>query len=487
MWLLKMKNKIGGIILLFAIIWQTILYFRLPSFIWEDAFVISWFLSRGLAFYEDFSGGSYFPLLKLLMIPVNSFFSWNVHTTIVIGYFLAISAILLIYHVSKRYLEGIFRIIPLIYFSIWFGFILKQNTFEINLFLGLLILANMHLLFRWMTKPNIKITFLAGLISSVAVFSQQMTIVSMGLFFIIMLIYSLTKHWSFKKIIFKIILPYSIGFIIIPIPMLLWFYSKGLIKEFYFWNVLYYFQDGGYPFNRYFSSGDIIMLAVLSVPFFLLTFRMFNKKNISWQTSTIWLSIFTSIILTLIAVLHPRRYLYTLPTLSLLAGIESQFLSRSKKRIAKIGLILVSIILGIYFLTNVAPWYTKAVIKGRIYEIQNIHHPGDYVYEAIEWVKKNTKPEDRIFSFETMIAYFEMQRLPAINRTYILPWAFEPFSEMEILWNKSLPKYAFVSELMFERFKDLGYEKEIRFLRNSLDKQYSKTAVFGWMSIYVKK
>lgn len=482
-----MKNKISRTILFVAIIWQTILYFRLPSFIWEDAFVIPWFVNQGLTFYKDFNGGYYLPLLKLLMIPINSLFGWNIHTTIVLGYLLAISAILLIYFISKKYLKGIYRTTPLIFFSIWFGFILKQNTFEINLFLGLLILANIHLLFRWMAKSNIKILLLMGIVSSVAVSSQQMTIASMGLILIIMLIYSLTKHWHLKKIIIKIILPYTIGFIIIPILMLLWFYSKGLIREFYFWNVLYYFQEGGYPFNKYFSPNDITMLAVLSVPFILLTIRLFNKKNLSWLTSTIWLSIFTSIILTLLAVLHPRRYLYTLPTLSLLAGIEFQFLCQSKKRLAKIGLILVSIILGIYFLTNIVPWYTTAVTKGRTYEIQNIHHPGDYVYEAIEWIKKNTKPEDKVFSFETMIAYFEMQRLPAINRTYILPWAFEPFNEMEKLWNTSLPKYAFVSELMFKRFKDLGYEKEIQFLRSSLDEKYLKAAVFGWMSIYVKK
>lgn len=470
-----------------AVIWQTILYFRLPSFIWEDALVIPWFVSRGLTFYKDFNGGSYFPLLKLLMIPINSLFGWNVHTTIVLGYLLAISAILLIYFISKKYLKGIYRTIPLIFFSIWFGFILKQNTFEINLFLGLLILTNIHLLIRWMAKPNIKIPLLMGFISSVAIFSQQITIISMGLIFLIMLVYSLTRRWSFKNVVLKIVLPCLIGFIIIPIPMLLWFYSKGLLKDFVYWNILYYFQEGGYPFNRYFSPNDIVMFAVLCVPFLLLTLRMFSKKNISWQTSTMWLSIFTSIILTLLAVLHPRRYLYTLPTLSLLAGIEFQFLCQSKKRLTKIGLIFVSMILGIYFLTNIAPWYTKAVIKGRTYKIQNIHHPGDYVFEAIEWIKNNTKPEDKIFSFETMIAYFEMQRLPAINRTYILPWAFEPFTETETLWNKSLPKYAFVSELMFERFNNLGYGKQIQFLRSSLDQKYLKAASFGWMSIYVKK
>lgn len=482
-----MKNKISEIVLIAAIIWQTILYFRLPSFIWEDAFVIPWFLSRGLTFYKDFSGGSYFPLPKLIMVSVNSLFGWNVHTTIILSYLLAISAILLIYFISPKYLKGIYKTIPLIFFSIWFGFILKQNTFEINLFLGLLILANIHLLFGWMARPKAKISFLMGIVSSVAVSSQQMTIVSMGLILIIMTVFAISKHPKPKNIILKTIFPYTIGFSIIPIFMFIWFYSKGLIGEFYYWNVLYYFQGGGYPFNKYFSPSDIIMLAFLCIPFFLLIFRMFSKKNISWQTSTIGLSIFTSIILILIAVLHPRRYLYILPTLSLVAGIEFQFLCQSKKRLAKIGLILISIIFGIYSLTTIIPWYTKAIVKGRTYEIQNIHHPGDYVYEAIEWIKKNTTPEDKVFSFETMIAYFEMQRLPAINRTYILPWAFEPFSETEALWNKTLPKYAFVSELMFKRFKDLGYEKEIQFLRNSLDEKYLKTAVFGWMSIYVKK
>lgn len=479
-------------ILLLAIMWQLILYFRLPGFIWEDAFVISWFVDQGLKFYTEFDGGRYFPLLKLIMIPIGKVTNWNVDTTIVLGLFLSLAVILLIYYVSRKISR--IQFIPLIFFTIWFGFILKQNTFEVNLFLGTLFLAEIFLFSVWLKKPKKEIAFLIGFVSSIAVFSEQIALIFSVTLFFMTVTFAKTVNFTNKKIFQETIIPIVLGFMVIPIPMILWFYSQGLINQFIQNNLLYYIQGSGYPFNKFFPSDYMVMLFFLSTPFILLTIRSLNKEKINlikngdkntWLELSIWLYLLTSIVLTLIAVLHPRRYLLILPVLSVLSGIEYQKFKIAGK-FYKFFAVLLFLGFLIYSFTTIVPWYRDTLIKGRQFTIYNLPHPGDHSYEAIDWIKKNTGSQTRIFSFETMITYFETGRLPIINRTYILPWAFEPFDEMKTLLEKNKANYWLVDERHFIRFKNLGYGYQADYIRSYLDKHYRKIQSFQWVSIYAR-
>ncbi|QQG43488.1 MAG: hypothetical protein HYW45_00520 [Candidatus Daviesbacteria bacterium] len=480
--------------LLLAIIWQLILYFRFPGFIWEDAFVMSWFTDKGLKFYQDFDGGRYFPFLKLVMIPIDKMTNWDVNTTIVLGLILAFCAILLIYHISKRLSEAQF--ISLTFFTIWFGFILRQNTFEVNLFLGLLMLIDIFLFYKWLENPKKELVFLIGFVSSVAVFSEQIALVFTTILFFLIIIYSkISKFNSQSAEVYKIILPFVFGFILIPIPMILWFYSQGLIDQFIQQNILYYINGSGYPFNKSFPQNYMLMLFFINIPFILLTIRLLNKQKMAlikkgdkntWQEIVIWFFLLTSIIITLIAVLHPRRFLLILPVLSILSEIEYQRIKVAGKFYKLIAILLV-LAFSIYSITTIIPWYKDALTKGRQFAIYNLHHPGDNGYEAIDWIKTNTNPQTRIFSFETMIVYFEADRLPIINRTYILPWAFEPFDEMKVLLEKEKADYWLVDENHFTRFKSLGYGYQSNYIRSYLDKYYTRVQSFGWASIYALK
>ncbi|MBX4205836.1 hypothetical protein KW795_01420, partial [Candidatus Microgenomates bacterium] len=245
------------ITLFLTFLWQIILYARVDRFIWEDGIVEPWFIVKGLMFHKDFYS-TYLPLPKILMIPINLIFNWNLAITPILGLLLSFATIFLIYKMSQS------KRLSILFFCLFYTFILAQNTFDINLWLGFLILVAINIYFSWLKKQTKLKTFFIGIITAIAVLSTQHTIIPMTILGLTMISSLYLKKRSIKKLLTDIIFPVVLGGLCMVTPILIWYYLRNALSDLYFWTVDYYLRGNGYPFSKFgFSQKDLIFFFLL--------------------------------------------------------------------------------------------------------------------------------------------------------------------------------------------------------------------------------
>lgn len=466
------------ITLLTAFFWQILLFMRVDRFIWEDGVVEPWFISKGLMFDKDFYS-TYLPFPKILMIPINVLSNWNLGATVFVGLLLALSTIYLIYRLSEN------KTIAVFFFSMFYMFILAQNTFDINLWLGFLLLLAVAIYFRWLKKPTRRNGILFGVISAANFFSTQHTIIPTGAIFLFMWGYLVYKKRSLTDIARLLILPVAVGALLIIVPILSWYGYKNAIFDLYFWSFNYYFRDTGYPFTKFgFSSRDIVLILVFSIPTFMFGFYSKTVKKDQVKLISLWLIVVLSTMYSLFSLFHPRRLLFILPLESVLVGYLPGLIKQGGKKLKVITILLTGVVL-VYLITNIAPWYIGKIVRGTKVDYYNHVQVGDPDYLAIEWIKQNSDSAStlNVFSGNTL-NYFEAQRLPANQRTYSIPWVYEPFEETKLLLTEKPADYWIVDERLFDRFISWGYPHQVLFIKGLIREKYSKMASFDYMSVY---
>lgn len=484
-----MKNfaKIG---LISSIFWQVILFLKLDHFIWDVGLVVPWFISKGLIPYRDFDGGPYFPIPKFLMLLILPIFNWNPEVTIYLALVEAFIVLIILYFMSKSFLKGYWQLLPFLYFSVWHGYILGPTTFDTNIFIGILLLLSMFIYTKILEKSTKTKALILGLVSGLSFFSQQMSAIPIVIIFISLVLYLRLKKNTIKELFRVFILPYCLGFAVPAAYLFLWFFRRGALSFFLDETVLYYMDPSRYPFTKLgHSATDIVTLLVLTMPLLFVVFalRSVKDKKIKWFLVTGFIVIVFTTISILFAVLHPRRYLFTLPIISFLT-VYSASLLNYKKRLLKIIAVIIIGIFGIYFFQNILPAYLKSFAKVKAYQTYNEPHPGDGDYEAIHWILDNTKSDAEVQIMGPMLYYFETQRMPASSKTYSgLPWTYEPFEKTKIMWQNNKADYWLVDEGLFRRYKEWGYDYQGIFIREFLDNNYTKVETFKTMSIYQLK
>ncbi len=481
-------KKIANTSLALASAWQIFLFVRLDRFIWDVGLVVAWFTSKGLVPYKDFDGGPYFPIPKFIMFFLLPLFNWSPKVTIYIGLAEAFAVLFLLYYASRKYLKGYWQAIPFIYFSIWHAYILGPITFDTNIFVGIFLLGSL-LFFKSILEKNSQTkSFLLGLLSGLSFFSQQMSAIPIGIIFISTFIFLFKKIKGRTLFAKSFVLPYIFGALLPAVYLFGWFYQKSATKEFIDETILYYLDSSRYPFSKLGQSPfDIQTLLVISLPLIplILSLNKKNKTESNWFIKTSFTVILATTISMLFAVLHPRRFLFTLPSLSFLLAYPASVINILKNKFLRFSYIAILIILVLFSIQNILPDLTAALSKVRVYDIYNEPHAGDGDNEAIEWIKKNTPSTTKIQVMGPMLYYYETQRLPASSRTYSgLPWTYEPLDRTINIWTQTPPDYWLVDEGLFRRYHEWGYDNTAKFIRNFLDKNYTKVASFKTSSVY---
>ena len=110
--------------------------------------------------HRDFDPGAYLPLPQLIIIILDRIFKGNILLTVYISLIQPLTALFVVYAISYKFISKKAASIASIYFAIWFGFILKQNVFDINLLIGILVLLMMAIFYIWLEKRSNKHLFL---------------------------------------------------------------------------------------------------------------------------------------------------------------------------------------------------------------------------------------------------------------------------------------------------------------------------------------
>lgn len=444
-----------AVIFLLAVFWELFIFIRLPKQAFIQGLLESWFVSQGLVFYKDFAG-QYFPFLRLLMVPLHEIFGLNQYTTIILAPITSITILFLLFLASNKWLSGWFKLIPIIFFSIWHTF-LSNNHFVAASFLGASVLVSMILWLSWWDKPTLFKSFLIGLFTSFSVFTLQI-VLPFGILLnaSLLLKFRVVKPKEGLSHLFLSIC----GFLIPTLIIILWFLDKDALYDLYIQTIKYHFTN--YPYSNL-GRGVENILIYLSIHLPIILFFITAWKNV--KKSAIFLTYLSLPLVFWFAIFHPLRFEISLPAFALIFGLAIQdlFQNRSSK-IRKVGLVLLFLILLINIFTIFK--YKLINYRERLFETKYSHeiisevYSDDPMYDAIGWMKLNSNPSDRIFVLGDALFYVKSERLLANRRAVASEaFVFTPFEQFKTELESSWPSYWVVDERLWKRFDNFGYKQ----------------------------
>ena len=470
------KNRLKFLLFL-AIAWELFIFVRLPKQAFMQGLLESWFVNHGLMFYKDF-GGQYLPFLRLLMVPLHQIFGYNQFTTIFLAPITSIAILCVLYYASKKYINGWFSLIPIIFFSIWHTF-LSNNHFEATLFLGLVVLISLILWLSWWDRPTYKKSFAIGLLSAFGVFTLQIVLP----FYALLNLSFLLRFGQRVKKSSRYLLISFLGFLIPALAIIFWFWVKGALNDLYIGAILYHFTN--YPYSKL-GRGveDIFIYLSIHIPLFLF---LFSKAKVIKKLA--FFSILISLPLTFwFAIFHPLRFEISLPVFALIFGMAVQDIYQYKSlKFFRIGIVLLSFILLVNIFTSSK--YRLLSYENKLFEANYSHqiiskvYPDDPMYSAIEWMKVNSQGDDKIFVLGDALFYIESARLPSSKRAVALdPALYYPFEESRNEINSSWPEYWVIDERQWARIEAFGYRESSNKLQ-ALAEQDPVVAEFDYWTI----
>lgn len=481
------KNKSLLVLFLVSIAFAVLTFVQFPKHAFLYGLIQSWFMSKGLVIYRDFVD-AYLPLLKLLSIPVHQIFGFNQWVTIIASPILSILISVILYLMSKRWLKGISRFIPLLIFNIWNPFI-SGNQFTTTGFVGFCLLLMLYFWFDWVERKKSLSLFLTGLFGSTAILSLQIVVP----FVMILLLTSLFVSKNELSLLKRIIIILA-GVLIPVIYVLLWFWTKGALYEFFYWNFLYYFQ-GGYPYSDLGRDPSLVLIFFsLHAPVLLCVAYLFTKvsKSDIFRPYTYLLFVVAFLSLPVIfwfAVFHPMRFQISLPIFAFLFGfcwhLKSDLKKMRHRQIALTALVAIAAFQMFTLFKYAAPLYAKQIQGKQSSFIISKVYPNDSMFPAIEWVKNNTQEKDTIFVIGDTLFYFDAKRLPANSRsTATEPIVYVPLDSLSNELKQESPNYWIIDERMFLRFsKEWKMPEVTDYFENALSCQ-KKVISFDYWSIY---
>lgn len=474
----KRYDFIFVIVLLVSVFWLLYAFYRFPRQSWVDGLLESWFLSKGLVMYRDFTN-QYPPLLFIALVPFHKIFGFSQIPTMFLAPITSLATLAVLAYVSFRWLRGWTKVIPILFYVFWDP-ILSENHFMTTSFHSIINLLIFAVWWSWYTTPKKIKALLLGLFLSFSLLTMQIVVFFVAVVFISILYRALKDR---KKVVYGHFFSVLLGFLL-PCFLVIWWLSKtGAFPDFYYWNITYYFS-GAYPFAVMGKSArDLRMyLAIISpvVIIFYLWLAQIRKRY--FLSQIFWAAIITiSLPATFwFAVFHPSRFYMMMPMLALIFGLGANIFLKEKVKNKKIFILITAgiIFLNLFtFVKDLVPVYARFLNHPRKFQMLDRITENDPMYTAIEWVKKNTSENSRLFVTESSLFYFASRRLPSSSRaTMSLPMVFEPLSLFKEELIENPPDYWVIDERNWIRFKNFGYQYVVDFFKKiiSCDKPIVK-------------
>lgn len=473
-------KKIFWAVFLIGIAWLVFVFTEFPKQAWVEGLLESWYVSKGLVHYRDFTS-RYFPVLYLLMVPFHRLFGFSQIPTIWLALINSFVIYLIIAILSWKWLRGWFRLLPLILFLLW-NPVLAENHFLTPSFHALMNLIAFASWISWLKSPKPWLALILGLSLGLAVMSMQLAIPFAGSIVVSLLLswwQSRKNRHEFQQRCLGLFLS-LLTFFIPVIYVVGWFMQRNALYDFYYWTINYYFF--GYPFASMGREvGNIyIFLAVFGsfIPMFLsmvlpkLERNMFSSFNLS-QRILVLLALFILPLTYWFTIFHYLRFQMGLSIYCLILGLSLQTLWLNRK----IGKQWFSLFLSLTVLFNVLAFIKGALPRYKfsfLYPKQNNVlteiYENDPVFNAIDWIVKNTPVDARLFVIADPVFYIKTDRLPAHSLgTMNQPFVYLPLEKFSITIQQKIPDYWVVDErLLNQRFLEYGYQNVTDFFNKLL-------------------
>lgn len=448
----------------------------------ETFIVEGWLLKHGFLIYRDYIH-QHTPMLRFILFPFFETFGYSPFTLQVYSALHASLLAVFLFLIAKRFSETVARI-SLILFCILF-FPLFNNTYLEELSVSLFILIATYFFFIFLDRRKQYAVFLSGVFIGLAIMTKQTSSLSLIAFLVMICFLFYKKFFSFPKLK-RAIFFYVAGVGVVFLPILLWVYYLGALKEFFYYNFI--FNITVYrkvvPYNLQEGMSILLPLSLFIVPIFILIYKK-TIRDIKDRYK-----IYTLLVL-LFFLLPGLLPTYTVPRILVLFSfmiinwaLIISFLFNYKKQVISKN---IRLILLVFLLVFMFGEYNRvknfvAVIPSELSQKTLLVSYTKNDIRVGEWIKENTLPNERIYNMGNFYISFLSQRLPQNKYIFMTPWIVTPYDESTAVLVSNPPKII-ISDVNNEKDPAL---KGWKFLDYMHEKYYIKKQ-FGSIRIYYRK
>lgn len=405
-------------ILLLSILWVTANIYFLPFFPWTTGITRAWFVFKGLIPYRDFTWIRN-PLDIFLLAQWFKVFGATGEAYQLFIYILLITLTVCIFFLSHKLLPKRPKFAFLFYAI--FVFPLFINTEIGEVMIGLLNILAFMAAYRFLQKRSLHLLFLTGFIGGLIFVTKQSSItISLAVAFTLFFTYIAEKKSFFQ--ILKVFGIYLTGVFIPFAGFIAYFAYNNALKDYLYYSIVFVLG----PYSRLkpyeLTHGDGLWMAggllAIIIPFIL----FWRENKLSYQLVILLLSLTLASFFSLLPSFLSYRAFPAFPFISIIAGYNILLLTQKNIANIKKWIVVASFIIFIVLISRYMGEYISFVRENGFSQKQYILDYGQTELNIAQWVKNNTKENERIQNFTSEIIYHRSGRLP--KHKYIEPFPF---------------------------------------------------------------
>lgn len=466
--------RLAKLFLFLSIMSLILLFLFMPHTIELTGTLETWFPYKGLTLYKDISM-FHFPLGRFILFPLHLWSNWNLELDPFLGLFIGITNLVLIYYFTRKYHSYKAACIALVFFGLFYYFFATAILYYHELLVGLLLTIALILFFYILDKSSKFGYFFLGFTLSLAEFSGQLATITVSTFIILTFYVTIKKARSLNTLVL-----FGIGLVIPFFILALYFYSKGAFYHFIYWNTIYYSTYSSFRSQLIDLSWKEIFL--FYSPILVSVLLLLNiKKRLDFQFLVYNLLALSTIPANIFGIFHFHHFSYSLPILAIFMGYIFDQLKKIHPKLE--FFLLFSFIIASFLL--ILPWYTSRLQKNISFKITNDIYKEDPMYDAVIWVRKNTKSNDRLMVIGDPLFYMRADRLPSARPAKSIPYSWEPLDQISAEIRATPADYWIVDTNSIKRLIEVNKKQKMAdFILEELNSKYSRKAIFDNWEIW---
>lgn len=480
--LTKRKFKPSFSLIIFGLfsLFAALNIFYTPYAFWAEAISENWFIENGLVMYKDFVH-HHTPLLRFILYGLSKVFGNTPHTLRLFSFISTLALAFFVYLSSKRISEKT-ALVSMLIFGIFF-FPLFNNFHLEEMAQAFFLTASLYFAFIYLEGRKSFSLFISGILIASGVMVKQTVVFATIPPMIGPLLLFIRKNINLRDFI-KSIFAFSLGNLIIFLPILLYFYSKDAIGDFFYYNVIfnltiYRESTTAYALNEGLRVAWPLLLLLIPLTLFLL--QSGRKKRLFSQVLLLLL-----FIVSLAPALFPSFLsVRLLPLFGMAAlgwALAVTFRSSLKNRFL-VTLVSLSFLIFLSGESKFLKSYYFNHFSRNFGDSSLSYDFGESEIEVARWLRENTGSGEKIMNMGNHFIYFLAGRLPANKYVYLLPWLVMPYEDSTNDILRDPPKIV-IRDLKAEKdWPDLANWPFLKFL----DANYNVRMVSGDLKIYVKQ
>lgn len=461
--------------LFLGVLWAVINVYFLPFFPWTTGIARPWYMLHGYLPYINFTWVRN-PLDLFLLSGWYGFLGATAQSYQLFVFLFYIVGIFLVFYISYFLLSPKKPII--FFFYIIFLFPLFINTEEGEIVMSVLNTLAFIVMYLFIQKGSFWRLFLVGLIGGLIYISKQNSAVNVLAILLTLCVDNYLRkrtlaEWTKTVLIFS-------GGVILPIAVVLFFYliNNGL-DDYFYYTIVFLFG----PYSKlqpYLTRGDGLLIAASYVAVIFPFILFYKKIKIKPQLFVLLVSLTFFSMLSLLPSYLSYRALPTLPLVAIIVGFTFSLVKLSKLLTKTTLVVFFSLILFLAFCGKFLNEYTIFIEQNGFSQKQYIYDYGENEKKVIQWLKSNTKVNEKITVFANEIIYVNAGRLPKHKYIEPFPYIMYPYEKTSKVFIEDPPGIVVYDELLDEDKMSIKNWPFIQYMKS----RYEKVIQYDTLSIY---